>query len=66
MILELEMVFGFFGNDFLNKPTIELTTVPSIPILISTELLMVLIGATIVITVAVRLRKKTVNKVSVA
>ncbi len=63
------LCYPYFGSYTLeHDPTIGLALTPPIPTLVTPELLMVLIGATILIAVAVaavKLRKKTVNLVSI-
>jgi len=67
--MRLFLCYPYFGNRTLeHDPTIGLASAPPIPTLIKPALLMILIGATIVIAVAVaavKLRKKTVNIVNV-
>jgi hypothetical protein len=66
--LRLFLCYPYFGNYTLeHDPTIGLTSAPPIPKLITTELLIILIGATIAIVVtvvAVKFRKKIINIVS--
>lgn len=66
--LRLFLCYPYFGNYTLeHDPTIGLTSAPPIPKLITTELLIILIGATIAIVVtvaAIRFRKKIINIVS--
>jgi hypothetical protein len=67
--MRLFLCYPYFGNRTLeHDPTIGLASAPPIPTLIKPALLMILIGATIAIAVAVatvKLRKKTVNIVNV-
>jgi hypothetical protein len=67
--MRLFLCYPYFGNRTLeHDPTIGLASAPPIPTLIKPALLMILIGATIVIAVAVaavKLRKKTVNIVNI-
>jgi len=67
--LRLFICYPYFGDYTLeHDPTIGLASAPAIPTLVNPELLMVLIGTTIAIAVAVaavRLRRKTVDIVSV-
>jgi hypothetical protein len=66
--LRLFLCYPYFGNYTLeHDPTIGLASAPPIPQLVTPELLLILIGATIAIVVAVaaiKLRKKIVNVVS--
>ncbi|MEM2118263.1 MAG: hypothetical protein QW386_04520 [Candidatus Bathyarchaeia archaeon] len=67
--LRLFICYPYFGNYTLeHDPTIGLASAPLIPTLVSPTLLALLIGATIVIVLAVatlRMRKKPVNIVSI-
>jgi hypothetical protein len=67
--LRLFICYPYFGNYTLeHDPTIGLTSTPTIPELITTKLLIVLIGATVVIAVAVaavKMLKKPVNVLAV-
>lgn len=67
--LRLFICYPYFGDSTLeHDPTIGLASAPPIPTLIKPGLLVILIGATIAIAVAVaavKLRKKTVNIVNV-
>jgi hypothetical protein len=68
--LRLFLCYPYFGNYTLeHDPTIGLTSAPLLPVpkLITTELLIILIGATIAIVVtvaAIKFRKKIINIVS--
>ena len=67
--LRLFICYPYFGNYTLeHDPTIGLTLAPTIPELITPKLLIVLIGATVVIAVAVaavKMLKKPVNMLAV-
>nr|MDO8097989.1 hypothetical protein [Candidatus Njordarchaeota archaeon] len=67
--LRLFLCYPYFGNYTLeHDPTIGLVSAPSIPTLIKPVMLMILIGATIAIAIAVatvKLRKKTINIVNI-
>ncbi len=67
--LRLFICYPYFGNYTLeHDPTIGLASAPLVPMLVTSILLAILIGATIVIAVAVaavKLRDKTVNIVNV-
>lgn len=67
--LRLFICYPYFGNYTLeHDPTIGLTSAPTIPELITPKLLLLLIGATIVVgvaVVAVKLLKKPVNILAV-
>jgi len=67
--LRLFICYPCFGNYTLeHDPTIGLTSAPTVPTLVTPVLLAILIGSTMVIAVAVasvKLRKKTVNIISV-
>jgi len=67
--MRLFLCYPYFGSYTLeHDPTIGLTLTPPIPTLVTPNLLMVLIGATILIAVAVaavKARKKTVNLLNV-
>jgi len=67
--LRLFICYPYFGDSTLeHDPTIGLTSAPTIPELMTQKLLMVLIGATVVIAVAVaavKLLKKPVNMLAV-
>ncbi len=67
--LRLFICYPYFGNYTLeHDPTIGLASAPTIPELVTPRLLIVLVGATIVIAVAVavvKARKKPVNIVNV-
>ena len=67
--LRLFICYPYFGNYTLkHDPTIGLASAPAIPELITTKLLWILVGATVVIGVAVaavRLLKKPVNILAV-
>jgi hypothetical protein len=66
--LRLFLCYQYFGNYTLeHDPTIGLTYAPPIPRLITTKLLIILIGATIVIVITVasiKFRRKIVNIIS--
>ncbi|MDH5754939.1 MAG: hypothetical protein OEY95_07040 [Candidatus Bathyarchaeota archaeon] len=63
--LRLFICYPYFGNYTLeHDPTIGLALAPPIPTLITPELLIVLIGATVIIAIAaavIKIRKKPVN-----
>ncbi|MEM3608803.1 MAG: hypothetical protein QXV87_00450 [Candidatus Bathyarchaeia archaeon] len=67
--LRLFICYPYFGNYTLeHDPTIGLASAPAIPELVTSKLLIVLVGATIAIAIAVaavKLRKKPVNIVNV-
>jgi hypothetical protein len=67
--LRLFICYPYFGNSTLeHDPTIGLTSAPIIPTLVTPTLLAILVGASIAIAVtvaAVKLRRKTVNIISI-